>query len=169
MYFLEIGQVWLLGNIGILEICQFWLLGILEILEILQFWLLVDLGIVVLQIFEVLGTWEYRSSSNPGVREPGNSGPPGIWGPGNLGIVVLQLYGVLPNTFWEGTIFGTCSQKMLPLHFWEWCIFRFFLKNGSLGQTTTLARFGSKNCVETQSQSPESSHTSPDSASTLGI
>ena len=80
---MDIYEFWILGILEILEIHQFLFPGILEMLEIHKFWLLVDLGIVVLQIFEVLGACEH-------------------WIP--------LCYG-LPRTFWVGTMFGPCSQK----------------------------------------------------------
>ena len=187
---MESGQFWLLGIFQILEICQFWILGILEILEICQFWLLGILGIleilqfgcpwnleiVVLQIFWLLGTWEYWKSFNSGVLgtrylgswESGNIGPPDIWGPGNLGIVVFQLLGSCREHSGQEPFLEyvpehmTCSFWNIG-HVWE------FSKYGSPGQTTMPARRGSKNCVRTWSQSSESSHMSPDPAWKLKI
>ena len=48
-------------------------------------------------------------------REPGNSGPPDIWGPGNLGIVVLKLFGSCREHSGQEPFLGHVSENMTSL------------------------------------------------------
>ena len=146
---------------------------------------------MVLQIFGLLGTWkywkfinfefwwtwEYWSSRYLGSWEPGNSVPhPILVSPerGNSGPQICGVVGTSEK--WSSSYMGSCREHSGQEPFLEYVpenmtsLFLnigqvlIFLKDGSPGQTTMPARRGSKNCVETRSQSPESSHMSPDAA-----
>ena len=83
-----------------------------------------------------------------------------ILGPDQGGVLGTCKYWVPTRWgFWELFV-GACSGNMISLflkimHVWE------FSKSGSPGQATMLARFESKICVGSRSQSPENSDMSP--------
>ena len=114
--------------------------------------------------------------------EAGNSGPPVIlapgnlgileilpfWCPGNLGIMVLQIFGFRREHSGQEPFLEHVPRDMTSV-FFEIRHALILLKNCCPGQTTILARFVSKNYVETRSQSPENSDMSPNPASKLQI